>query len=79
MTFLREARGLAEAPPEVRVFDPIPNVMTRRAGFERAQLVMQSSSRVALQAYLAALTARLFETAERSVRWHVDVDPLEFD
>ena len=53
--------------------------MTRRAGFERAQLVMQSSSRVALQAYLAALTARLFETAERSVRWHLDVDPLEFD
>src|SRR3989454_4433206 len=56
MAFLREARGLAEAPAEVRVFDPIPNVMTRRAGFERAQLVMQSSSRVAVQAYLGALT-----------------------
>ena len=37
------------------------------------------STNIALQAYLAALTARLFETAERSVRWHLDVDPLEFD
>jgi primosomal protein N' (replication factor Y) len=79
MAFLREARALAEAPAEVRVFDPIPHVMTRRAGFERAQLVIQSPSRVALQAYLAALTARLFETALRSVRWHLDVDPIEFD
>ena len=78
MAFLREARALV-APPEVRVFDPIPHVMTRRAGFERAQLVIQSSSRPALQAYLSALSARLFESAQRSVRWHLDVDPLEFD
>jgi primosomal protein N' (replication factor Y) len=79
MAFLREARALAEAPAEVRVFDPIPHVMTRRAGFERAQLVIQSPSRLALQAYLTALTACLFETAQRGVRWHLDVDPLEFD
>jgi len=79
MAFLREARTLAEAPAEVRVFDPIPHVMTRRAGFERAQLVIQSPSRLALQAYLTALTACLFETAQRGVRWHLDVDPLEFD
>jgi primosomal protein N' (replication factor Y) len=79
MSFLREARALAEAPAEVRVFDPIPHVMTRRAGYERAQLVIQSPSRLALQAYLAALSARLFENTQRSVRWHLDVDPLEFD
>jgi primosomal protein N' (replication factor Y) len=53
--------------------------MTRRAGYERAQLVIQSSSRIALQAYLADLSARLFENTQRSVRWHLDVDPLEFD
>ncbi|HEY3076100.1 MAG TPA: primosomal protein N' [Burkholderiales bacterium] len=79
MAFLREARELAEPPAEVHLFDPIPHVMTRRAGFERAQLIIQSSSRPALQAYLSALSARLFETAQRSVRWHLDVDPLEFD
>jgi primosomal protein N' (replication factor Y) len=79
MAFLREARALAEAPAQVRVFDPIPHVMTRRAGFERAQLVIQSASRTALQAYLTALSARLFEVQQRSVRWHLDVDPIEFD
>jgi primosomal protein N' (replication factor Y) len=63
----------------VRVYDPVPNVITRRAGLERAQLIMQSSSRRALQGYLAALSAALFEAAPRHLRWHLDVDPIEFD
>ncbi|MFN2643560.1 MAG: primosomal protein N' [Burkholderiales bacterium] len=79
VAFLRAARALVEAPAAVRVFDPVPNVITRRGGWERAQLVMQSASRPALQSYLAALSARLFETPARAVRWHLDVDPIEFD
>ena len=79
LRFLREAAALVEPPAEVRVFDPVPHVITRRAGFERAQLVMQSSSRPALQDYLASLSERLFAAAPRSVRWHFDVDPIEFD
>ena len=77
--FLGEARSLVEAPAEVRVFDPVPAVMTRRAGLERAQLVMQSASRPALQDYLSRLSAELFQVAPRNVRWHLDVDPIEFD
>ncbi len=79
MDFLRDARTLAEPPEAVRVYDPVPHVLTRRSGMERAQLVMQSASRTALQAHLGALSARLFETAPRGVRWHLDVDPIEFD
>lgn len=79
MEFLRDARALEEAPESVRVFDPVPHVLTRRSGFERAQLVMQSSSRGALQGFLAALGAKLYEVAPRGVRWHLDVDPIEFD
>src|SRR5258706_159500 len=79
MAFLREARAQQPAPDSVGVFDPVPHTLTRRAGFERAQLVMQSGSRSALQAYLAALGAQLYETAPRGVRWHLDVDPIEFD
>ncbi|HZE59029.1 MAG TPA: primosomal protein N', partial [Burkholderiales bacterium] len=79
ITFLREARALQQAPDAVRVFDPVPHVLTRRSGFERAQLVMQSASRSALQAHLAALGAQLYETAPRGIRWHLDVDPIEFD
>ena len=33
----------------------------------------------ALQGYLAGLSAKLFETPARAVRWHLDVDPIEFD
>ncbi len=40
---------------------------------------MQSSSRPALQDYLAALSGALYAGAERGVRWHLDVDPIEFD
>jgi primosomal protein N' (replication factor Y) (superfamily II helicase) len=79
LRFLREAAALVEAPSGVRVYDPVPNVITRRAGLERAQLMMQSRSRAALQGYLAALSTELFERAPRGVRWHLDVDPIEFD
>jgi primosomal protein N' (replication factor Y) len=57
----------------------VPNIITRRAGFERAQLIIQSPSRPALQGYLAALSESLFAQARRDVRWHLDVDPIEFD
>jgi len=79
MRFLRTAAALADAPEGVHVYDPVPNILTRRAGLERAQLLVQSRSRPALQAYLGAISARLFEQAPREVRWHLDVDPIEFD
>jgi primosomal protein N' (replication factor Y) len=79
MRFLREAVARAEAPAAVKVYDPVPHLITRRAGFERAQILMQSASRPALQAYVGGLSAALFEAAPRHVRWHLDVDPIEFD
>jgi primosomal protein N' (replication factor Y) len=77
--FLREAAELVEVPDGVTVYDPVPNIITRRAGMERAQLLIQSPSRPPLQGYLAALTESLFAQARRDVRWHLDVDPIEFD
>lgn len=79
MRFLREAVARTERPAEVRCYDPVPHVITRRAGYERAQVLVQSSSRPALQAFLGALTRVLFENARSNVRWHLDVDPIEFD
>jgi primosomal protein N' (replication factor Y) (superfamily II helicase) len=79
LAFLRRAASLAPAPEQVRIYDPVPHLLTRRAGFERAQLVMQSPSRPALQEYLSALSGRLFAEPQREVRWHLDVDPIEFD
>jgi primosomal protein N' (replication factor Y) (superfamily II helicase) len=77
--FLKEAIASVRAPDEVSVFDPVPHLLTRRADLERAQVVMQSGSRQALQEYLKQLGERLFESAPRQVRWHLDVDPIEFD
>ena len=79
MTFLRQAAHRVAPPGSVRVYDPVPHIITRLAGLERAQLVMQSSSRPALQDYLAALSRDLFASPVREVRWHLDVDPIEFD
>jgi primosomal protein N' (replication factor Y) len=79
LAFLAGAAASVRAPDEVRVFDPVPHLLTRRAGLERAQLVMQSASRVAIQEFLTGLSRMLFEEAPRHVRWHLDVDPIEFD
>jgi primosomal protein N' (replication factor Y) (superfamily II helicase) len=79
MAFLESAAHLLPVPEEVRVYDPVPHVITRRADLERAQLLVQSHSRPALQAFLRAWGERLFAAAPRQVRWHLDVDPIEFD
>ncbi|HEX5766757.1 MAG TPA: primosomal protein N' [Burkholderiales bacterium] len=79
LAFLKNAAVAVQPPEEVRVFDPVPHLLTRRANLERAQLVIQSASRPALQEFLAALTQVLFTTPCRTVRWHLDVDPIEFD
>jgi primosomal protein N' (replication factor Y) len=79
MRFLADTAARVEPPAEVTVYDPVPHVITRRAGYERARLVMQSASRPALQDFLARLTTSLFAAAARDIRWHLDVDPIEFD
>jgi len=79
LRFLREAAALAGPPPAgITLYDPVPMTVTRLAGRERAQLLAQSESRKALQAYLAAWSAKLYALTQRAVRWHMDVDPIEF-
>ena len=79
LAFLREAAALVEPPEGVRIYDPVPHVVTRRAGYERAQLLVQSSSRPALHAFLRAWAEEIPGRAPRDIRWHLDVDPIEFD
>jgi primosomal protein N' (replication factor Y) len=77
--FLKEASKLVEAPEGVTIYDPVPHVITRRANMERAQLLVQSRSRPAMQGFLQAWSEALFEHAPNNVRWHLDVDPIDFD
>ncbi|HQT26641.1 MAG TPA: primosomal protein N', partial [Burkholderiales bacterium] len=66
--------GLREG---ITIFDPVTASMERMGNMERAQILFQSSSRQRLQQFLMALLPML-NPSNRSVRWHVDVDPLEF-
>lgn len=79
LSFLRQAAEMFQPPKEVTVFDPVPYVITRRAGYERARLLVQSTSRPALHGFLSQWHEPLSEMAPRALRWHLDVDPIEFD
>jgi primosomal protein N' (replication factor Y) len=76
--FLAGARDALMAPAAVQVLGPVPAPMERLAGRFRAQLLLQSSSRSALQQVLAAAVPGLDRLPEaRKVRWSVDVDPFD--
>jgi primosomal protein N' (replication factor Y) len=68
------AAGLAQ---EVEVFDPVPPPIERVAGRERAHLLVQARSRNALQRFLDGWCPKLSDPSARSVRWSLDVDPLD--
>lgn len=79
LTYLGHAAHIARTlSPSVTVYDPVPAVMPRLAGRERAQLLVQSASRTRLQQFLSAWHARLSEKRSARARWSLDVDPLEF-
>lgn len=79
LEFLGEAaqRG-RRLDPRVTVYDPVPAALSRRAGRERAQLLVQSESRARLQSFLRTWIGQLAETRLSRARWSLDVDPLEF-
>lgn len=81
LAFLKVAAGTARdlLPEGVSLYDPVPMRLYRVMALERAQLLAESASRPALQAFLAAWAAKLYtQKAPRDLRWHLDVDPLEF-
>ncbi|MBN9116138.1 MAG: primosomal protein N', partial [Pandoraea sp.] len=80
MAFLRQAREIAATPalndPRISLWDPVPMTMVRIAGTERAQLVVESPHRGALQRFLTHWMSEL-RALKAPVRWHLEVDPLE--
>lgn len=86
LAWLQHAAACADdlpGRPQVTLYAPVPMTLTRVAGVERAQLLLESGSRAALQALLAAwlpcLHALRRTPAGRGVlRWAIDVDPLGY-
>ena len=79
LAFLADAACAGTAVgADVTIYDAVPAPMMRLAGRERAHLLVQSSSRARLQAFLAAWLERLSKSPSTSARWSLDVDPIEF-
>jgi primosomal protein N' (replication factor Y) len=72
------ARAGRALDTEVVIYDPVPAAMPRRAGHERAQLLVQSAARERLREFLGAWRDALAASAVTRARWTLDVDPLEF-
>jgi len=72
-----DASGQLPGASHVQVYAPVPMQVQRVANVERAQLLVESASRPALQAFLAGWQAELLALKLRGmIRWAVDVDPL---
>ncbi|MDE2585185.1 MAG: primosomal protein N', partial [Betaproteobacteria bacterium] len=81
LEFLASARELSAVAgaDNVALFDPVPMRLARRANLERGQLLIESPSRPALQAFLTTWRPLLEGIKSPSrLRWHLEVDPLEF-
>ena len=86
--FLTAASAAAAAMPDAEqllphlaLFPAVPMSMQRVANVERAQMLIESPSRAALQRFLTAWQAVLHTTRAQPehrglIRWAVDVDPL---
>lgn len=73
--FLTTAKTLLDHEGII-INDPVPMTITRVAGVERAQLLLESSSRVVLQAFLKPWMQALRESKSR-LRWSLEVDPVD--
>jgi primosomal protein N' (replication factor Y) len=73
--FLQQAAESVEHPGIV-INDPIPMTMTRVANVDRAQLLLESPSRPALQAFLKVWMEVLRGIKTRA-RWSLEVDPVD--
>ena len=78
LAFLQRAAALAPDMADVSVFGATPAAMARVANLERAQLLIQSASRLALQAFVRDWRPQLDGIRPRVARWSLDVDPLAF-
>ncbi|MDR0528691.1 MAG: primosomal protein N' [Zoogloeaceae bacterium] len=80
LSFLRAAReqSQSEAHAKVMLYDPVPMRLAKVMRLERAQLLTESFSRAALQAFLAQWRLTLEGLPrKRQLRWQLEVDPQE--
>jgi primosomal protein N' (replication factor Y) len=79
MAFLQAAKAaLQAADPGLEIHGPLPAPMPRRAGYQRAQLLLSATDRRALHGAIDhALPGIHAAPLARKVRWSLDVDPVD--
>ena len=73
--------GWADVLAQITLYPAVPMSIQRVANIERAQMLVESPSRTALQQFLSGWQSVLHATRQRPegkgvIRWAVDVDPL---
>lgn len=81
LDFLHAARERADGvalAAEVQLHDPVPMSMVRVANRERAQMLVESASRMVLQRFVGGWTQTFGEVGAtvKGVRWQLEIDPL---
>ena len=83
MDMLKEAAKNASEvknwPANIVLNDVVPKTMIRLAGQERAQMLIESTSRQALQVALEILQQMLTmqTTKRKGVGWYIERDPIQ--
>ena len=78
---LAAREGFEEVMARITLYGAVPMTVQRVANVERAQMLVESGSRAALQRFLAAWQEILRQTRTEPahkglIRWAIDVDPL---
>jgi primosomal protein N' (replication factor Y) (superfamily II helicase) len=80
MAFLQEVKALKTSlrDPSLKILGPIPAPMQKRKGYFHAQLLLQSNKRHLLHQLLNEWLQQIGTLPSlKSVRWSLDVDPME--
>lgn len=80
LNFLNEVKKEANKlnKSNIQILGPTPAPMERRIGYYRAQLLFQSHQRGRLQRFMQQLVSEIgSHSLSRTVRWSMDVDPMD--
>ncbi|MEM9242903.1 MAG: primosomal protein N' [Pseudomonadota bacterium] len=76
--FLKQVKHLMSLNSQVEIYGPVTAPMSKRAGYYRAQLLLQSDNRQQLHQLLTPLVLTIQKLKQsKQVRWSLDIDPQE--
>ncbi|MBW0454122.1 MAG: primosomal protein N' [Candidatus Kinetoplastibacterium crithidii] len=62
---------------QIVCYEPLPARLVKISNVERAQLLIESSTRTTLLSFLRLLIPNISAHKNSKIRWHLEVDPLE--